>query len=384
MKILMVLDHEFPTDVRVENEAIALLNAGHEVHIACYTRKLKASFETYKGIQIHRIAISNIMYKLSVAALTLPFYFLFWKKFLNGLVLDHSIEAVHIHDLPLARVGFWLKKRFGLNLIVDLHENWPALLSVSTHTKTFLGKILSPISLWKRYEKNILKYADHTIVVVDEAMDRLKKLGVNQSKISVVSNTLNKEEFGLPDLNPDSNYFTLYYAGGINFHRGLQTVIEAVAALRAELPQIRFRIAGFGSYEGELKNLVKRLDAEEYIDFLGYLTLKDVAINLSKADVAVIPHLKTDHTDSTIPHKLFQYMYINKPIIASNCAPIQRIVEETKSGVIFQSGSVADLSKKILMLANRELKIEPARHWVEEKYNWSFDSKVLVNSYSNI
>ena len=62
MKILMVLDHEFPTDVRVENEATALIAAGHEVHIACYTQKEKPANEVFKSIQIHRVEISNLMY----------------------------------------------------------------------------------------------------------------------------------------------------------------------------------------------------------------------------------------------------------------------------------------------------------------------------------
>ena len=39
MKILMVLEWEFPPDVRVENEMLALTEAGYEVHLACSTRK---------------------------------------------------------------------------------------------------------------------------------------------------------------------------------------------------------------------------------------------------------------------------------------------------------------------------------------------------------
>ena len=39
MKILMILESEFPPDVRVENEMLALTEAGHEVHLACSTRK---------------------------------------------------------------------------------------------------------------------------------------------------------------------------------------------------------------------------------------------------------------------------------------------------------------------------------------------------------
>lgn len=380
----MVLDHEFPTDVRVENEAVALINAGHEVHLACYTQKSKEAYEVFKGIHVHRVQISSLLYKLSVAALTLPFYFNFWEKFLIRIIEQNAIEAIHIHDLPLAKVGKRLKDRFNLKLVIDLHENWPALLSVSTHTNTFLGRILSPISLWKQYEKRILKYSDRVIVVVQEAKDRIEKLGVERNRIEVVSNTLNEEEFGLPNLNPDPNHFTIYYAGGINFHRGLQTVIRAIATIRDKLPIVRFRIAGFGSYQPYLIELVKELGIEKHVEFLGYLPLKEVAINLAKADVAVIPHLKTDHTDSTIPHKLFQYMYINKPIIASNCAPIQRIINETGSGLVFESGSVTDLAEKILLLANGEVAIAPAREWVEKKYNWQQDAKELVKTYQTL
>lgn len=138
------------------------------------------------------------------------------------------------------------------------------------------------------------------------------------------------------------------------------------------------------SYQPELERLVKRLGIENYVEFLGYLPLKEVAINLAKADAALIPHLKTDHTDSTIPHKLFQYMYINKPIIASNCAPIERIVNETSSGVIFKSGCVDDLANRILQLVSEEIIIPPARRWVEQKYNWDKDAMILVESYENL
>jgi glycosyltransferase involved in cell wall biosynthesis len=75
-------------------------------------------------------------------------------------------------------------------------------------------------------------------------------------------------------------------------------------------------------------------------------------------------------------------MYINKPIIASNCAPIERIVNETNSGIIFNSGDADDLAKKIVQLATKSVIIPNARHWVKEKYCWDNDSKVLVKIYS--
>ena len=381
MDILMVLDHEFPPDVRVENEAISLIRAGHRVHLACHTRNERPQKDFYRGMIIHRIPVSTLLYKSSVAALTVPLYFKFWEQFLDKIVRNNDIKAIHIHDLPLAQVGKTLKNRYYLKLVVDLHENWPALLRISSHTKTIPGRLLSPRFLWERYERRVLRHADSIIVVVEESRERLIGAGVDSSKISVVSNTLNQENFRLPDKFPDTEYYTLFYAGGITYHRGLHIVIEAISLVKDKIPDIRFRIAGSGRFLQPLRNLVKKMNIGAHVEFTGQLSLEEVADNLAQADVALIPHLKTSHTDSTIPHKLFQYMFANKPIIASNCIPLERIVSETNSGIIFKSGSPGDLADKLLALYEKKITLLPARRWVEEKYNWDVDAAKLVSIY---
>ncbi|MFO7924846.1 MAG: glycosyltransferase family 4 protein [Bacteroidales bacterium] len=384
MKILMVLDHEFPSDVRVENEALSLITAGHQVHLACYTRKDRPRKDFFRGIIIHRVPVSTLLYKASVAVLTVPLYFKFWKRFLDKIITENDIEAIHIHDLPLAQVGKVLKFRYNLKLVVDLHENWPAMLRVSTHTKSIRGRLLSPYFLWERYEKRVLCHADIIIVVVKESQERLIREGVDNSKIFVVSNTLNEDNFHLPLVKPDPNYYTLYYAGGITCHRGLQTVIEAISLVKDRIPHIRLRITGSGKYAEPLRDLVKKKDLTNHVEFTGYLTLEEVARNLALADAALIPHLKSSHTDSTIPHKIFQYMYANKPVIASNCVPMERIISETNSGVIFKSGSAEDLAEKLLALYEKRITVLPARKWVEEKYNWDADARILVALYDKL
>jgi glycosyltransferase involved in cell wall biosynthesis len=377
----MVLDREFPPDIRVENEIDALVGAGHTVHIACYTRKNKPAFEKTEKVTIHRKPISSLIYKSSVASLTLPFYCRFWKKFLEQILTSQHFDVVHVHDLPLVGLGVHLKKIFKLKLVADLHENWPAFLSISKHSTTFTGRIVSPLFMWRRYEKMVLMLSDAVVVVVDEARKRLIDLGINNQKIFVVSNTINLHEMN--SLSPATKHqeIILYYAGGINYHRGLQNVIKAMH--KSGNPRLLFMILGEGSYKDELMRLVEKLALTQQVIFCGYQPFNKVMEMLSDADYALIPHLKSEHTDSTIPHKLFQYMYMQKPVIASDCLPIKRILEETGAGITYPSVNINYLSELLNQLEalNYSGMAAKGRNAVIEKYNWNVDSNVLLNLY---
>ncbi len=383
IRILMILDREFPPDIRVENEIEALVKAGFEVHIACYTRKGKLEYEVADKYVIHRAPISSLVYKSSVACLTTPVYFRFWKKFILSILEKNTFNFIHIHDLPLAKVGRHFQRSHGLQLIVDLHENWPAFVKISGHTRTLSGRILSPVFLWRRYEKRMLQSADGIVVVVNEARDRLLKLLPGKNNIHVVSNTINLEAIQVkPSVSHDD--IILYYAGGINYHRGLQNVVRAIHVSRN--PLIKFWILGDGSYKQTLIDLVDDLHLKDQVIFKGYQPFKKVMEMLGESDYALIPHLKNEHTDSTIPHKLFQYMYLAKPVIASDCLPIKRIVEETGAGFVYPAYDteyLGDLLKKLRPQQYHKM-AENGKKAVLQKYNWSNDSKILIDMYKKL
>lgn len=385
MKILMLLDHEFPPDIRVENEIEALISAGNQLHLACYTRKGRKVLESFHGAIIHRKPISTFLYKSSVGALKFPFYFNFWKSFVNQLSETEKFDAIHVHDLPLAKVGFDLSKKNNIPFILDLHENWPALLRVATHAQSFLGKFLSTDKQWIKYELNYCQKATQIIVVVDEAKDRLVKLGIDADKIHLVSNTLNFTHFEIPETQPDPDFFTLLYAGGINKHRGLQYVIKGLKYLQNAIRPVRFLILGEGSYFESLKELAAQEDVIKMVDFVGWQTYAEMQKYFGMADACLIPHVKNDHTDSTIPHKLFQYMYAGKPTISSNCAPLERIINQTKSGLIYRFDEPEDFAAHVEQIMNNPKLIsnliENGKKAVIEKFNWENDKKVIIGIY---
>jgi len=385
MRILMILDHEFPPDIRVENEIESLIEDGHEIQIACYTREDRELKETNGNLTIHRKKISKFIYKTSIGALKFPFYFNFWRTFLSDLFKTEHFDAIHIHDLPLAKVGFEFANKYKCKFVIDLHENWPALLSVATHAQSGLGKLLSSNKQWEKYELAYCKKADNIIVVVEEAKNRLASLGINPEKISIVSNTLNLNHFEQPVTKPDKNYYTLLYAGGINKHRGLQYVIKGLKSIQKTSKSIRLWILGSGSYIDTLKELTKSEGVDHMVEFMGWKNYTEMQRYFGQADVCLIPHVKNKHTDSTIPHKLFQYMFAGKPSIVSNCTPIKRIVEETNCGIIYEFDNPEDFAKKVLLLeSSPELYNEFKKNGIKAvklAYTWEIDKMVLNKVY---
>lgn len=386
MNILMVLDHEFPADIRVEKEIRTLIEAGHQVDLACYTREGRKDFEKKKGVTIHRRHISKFRLKTSVGALKFPFYFDFWRFFLSDLLKANSYDAIHIHDLPLAKVGYVLSGKFQIKFVLDLHENWPVLLDLSPHTKSFLGRLLSSNRQWLRYEKEYATKADGLIVVANEMKKRLLSKGVVNNNIHIVPNTSELDTFnGIKECRPDDNFFTLFYSGGINKHRGIEIVISGLAQM--QLPDnFRFWIVGSGRNEPFVKKMVSELKLDKYVKFWGWKSQKEVFDLLLKSDVAIIPHLKNEHSDNTSPNKIFHYMLAKKPIIASDCDYIVNIINETKCGIIYRNNSSEDFSQKLNYLLENPQKYfdwgECGYKSIQSSYNWDNTARQLVELYT--
>jgi glycosyltransferase involved in cell wall biosynthesis len=388
MKILMVLESEFPPDVRVENEMLALTEAGYELHLACSTRKQRPEKEPFGKSIVHRKRISRFIYRSSVGCLKFPFYFNFWREFIFRVCSKENFDIIHIHDLPLSRIGIEAKRRFKVRLVIDLHENWPALIKTAVHTQTIAGKFLSSNKQWKDYEKKSLPEADKVISVVEEARDRVITLGVDPSRICIVSNTVNYESLSIKSKTVNNDSLTLFYGGAINRHRGLQIVLKALQFCAAKNIRIRFWIVGDGSYRVELEKTTSDLNIDYLVKFWGHKPFNEMLDILAECDAAVIPHLRTENNDASSPNKLYQYMYLDKPIISSDCISVKRIIAETKTGFIYKNDSPEELSLLLERLYGDRKLLEEingnGKKAVLEKFNWNIDKKRLIEAYREL
>lgn len=388
MKILMVLESEFPPDVRVENEMIALTDKGHEVHLACSTRTNRLLQDRFGKVIVHRQAMSPFIYKSSVGCLKFPFYFNFWRKFIFNICEKEKFDVIHINDLPLSKIGVEAKRKYSLKLVIDLHENWPALIKTAAHTQTIAGKLLSSNKQWIEYERKMLPEADKVITIIEEARDRVISLGIDRAKIAMVSNTINFDNLEIEEGNRNKDFFTIFYGGAINRHRGLQIVLEALKYCVLKNMEIRLWIVGEGSYRKQLEKISHEMKLTDNVKFWGHKPFNEMLKILADSDAALIPHIKTDNNDASSPNKLYQYMYFNIPIIASDCTSLKRIITETNTGFIYQHDSASELSlllEKLYIDRNISSGIRGnGRKAVLEKYNWNIDKMRLIEAYGEL
>ena len=398
MNIGMVLESSFPPDIRIEKEAKSLIQNKFNVFVISAMKKGLPSKESSNGIEIIRISYPKNV--LSRIAITVLFHAIFvnflWKKELVKIIKEYNIHILHVHDLPLVKTSVLAAKKYGIPVVADLHENYPEQLKwsrkMSFHKKIFT--ILAPVWRWKRLERIILKKVKKIIAVVAEAKEHyVKDCHIHPDKILVVMNVVDLQQFKKAKINHFKQYeknFVLSYVGGFGPHRGIDTVIGAMPYIIKKIPHAKLLLVGGtpSPYEESLKQLCQRIGAEKYVAFTRWVDFEYIPSYIAASDVCLVPHHANEHTNTTIPHKLFQYMALGKPVIATNCSPIERIVKETQCGIIVPSGDHDKMTDAVIKLYSDHLLAkklgENGKKAVEKKYNWEREVEALIGLYNKM
>ena len=394
MKIGMVLDKIFPPDIRVENEATSLAENGFEVYLLCldYNNTLPGE-EVYNGFNIIRLRVSKKWIFRGRALINTPFnfYTYYWAEKIKNFIDTYKINILHVHDLYLLGAAFLANRKYKIPIVADLHENYVEGLKNYQFANTFPGNILISKSRWAKKEVEWCHRADFIITVIEEAVERYSSLGVPRDKIAVVANYVNQDQFLNAKDDPEivnrfKDYFSAIYIGGFDAHRGLESVINAVPEIVKKIPHFKLILVGQGRNYNNLVRLSEKYKIKDYISFEGFQLPDKLPSYIKASTICLIPHLKTVHTDNTIPHKLFQYMLLGKPVISSDCNPIVRIVREAEAGLIYKSGNQTELAEQIVYLAKNKTKIKQMGDMgqlaVKNNYNWGNAAKNLIGLYS--
>lgn len=394
---MLLAGHDFPPDIRVEKEARALSAVGHQVLIVCSQSSDRSSESQWEGCRVKRVpALPLLLKKLNSLIRQVSFHDWYWDRAVSQFLQEEKAEVLHVHDLPMVGTALSLGKRYGIPVVADLHENYPAALKYyRMHPywrQRTLGFLEAP-PRWEAYEHRCALAAERVLVVVDEARTRLIEAGIPAEKVVVIENTPDVNFFSSLPLDEEiiaqyRNEFVISYIGGFGGkHRGLDTVIEAMPAIRKEIPNARLLLVGKGSIKPLLEKMVAERSLNGRVTFIDWQPFEKVPSYVALSAICLVPHQSNPHTEATSPHKLFQYMLMGKPVVVSTCKPLRRVVEETGSGLIFQAGNSDSLARTVVQLKDEEMRRrlgEAGQRAVLKKYNWGQTSRKLLRVYEQL
>lgn len=389
MRVCKIWDADYPWDVRVEKVITTLIGQDWNVDLVCRNEKRLPRLERHGSLQIHRLPyLPPILGRLN-RVLNFPYFFNpIWVSNIIRVCRCHRPDVILIRDLPLAVTGLVIGSALDIPVVLDLAENYPAMLRDIGRLGPFRlsNLLLRNPGVAARIERYAVRRADHVIVVVDEAASRLSRLGVDASRMSVVCNTPprsradNRDDLPRPADMPLGDPI-LMYLGNLDAGRGLDTMIAAMPEVLKIAPGARLVIIGSGSQAGALQAQAVRLQVQQSVSLLGRVPHHLAQSYLTHADICVVPHDSTDSNNTTISNKLFDYMAAGRPVLVSDCPPTARIVRSLGCGLVFPAGDPCALAATVRDLLDRDRRGRMGQAGlsaIRSEFHWDRDGRTLV------
>jgi glycosyltransferase involved in cell wall biosynthesis len=346
-RVCMCVFSHYPADPRVRREAEALIEVGVEVDVVCLRAKGQSQTETVRGVDVYRLPVERrrggkVRYLFEYALFILYSFFM-----IASLHLKRKYRIVHVHNMPDVLVFSGLVPRvMGAKAILDLHDPMPEVFI----TKYDLAPDHWMIRTLRFLEKASIGFANQ-VLTPNEAFARLfAQRSCKREKIEIVMNAPQEEVFlkARNEAKPDPNRkgFVVMFHGTVVERHGLAAALEAQDILREEIPGLRFEVYGEGDYVDRFLEIVRERKLEGLVNYHGFVTIETIAAAIPHVDLGLIPNLRSVFTEINLPTRIFEYLGMDKPVIAPNTAGV-RDYFDADSLFFFEPGDAQSLCAAI-------------------------------------
>ncbi|HLZ43901.1 MAG TPA: glycosyltransferase family 4 protein [Candidatus Sulfotelmatobacter sp.] len=204
---------------------------------------------------------------------------------------------------------------------------------------------------------------------------KMREAGVPESKLFVRPNFVDASA-----LNGGTKVGSYgLFMGRLSAEKGCWTLIRAFE----KLPQVPLKIVGTGPMEQELREYVRDRNLEN-IEFLGFKSGTEKWEILRNAFCLVLP----SEWYENFPVTVLEAFMASKPVVASRMGGLPYIVEEGKSGLLFEAGKADELAQRIQQLASSREDAarmgQCGRGMSETKYGPDQAYRNLMNIFSQV
>ncbi len=289
--------------------------------------------------------------------------------------LRRRYAVVQIHNPPdFLLIAGVLPRLFGSTLLLDVHD-----LSSHMFGARFSGRLSVVISrLLVLLERLAGLMADGVITVHEPYRRELINHGIPAEKISVVMNVpdegvLEAAEHGKTARN--ASEFVVAYHGTISGWYGVDLVLDALGALRSEVPTARAMILGDGDARVKLQERALDIGLADHVEFSdGWVAADQALARAASATCGVIPNRPTELNRFALSTKLFEYLALGLPVVVAGLETLTAHFGADEV-TFFRPGDAGSLARALIWVAanpqEAAAKTERARERVEREYSWT-------------
>jgi PEP-CTERM/exosortase A-associated glycosyltransferase len=292
---------------------------------------------------------------------------------LTGATILHAHSPV-LNAIPAIRVG----AKLGLPVVYEVRAFWED--AAVDHGTVREGNLRYRLS--RALETYALRRADHVTTICNGLRDEIIARGIPASKVTVIPNAVDTTSFA-PSQLPDpalkatlglADKAVIGFIGSFYAYEGLDLLLDALPAIVARMPNVRVLLVGGGPEEDALKRQVARMGLAEHVTLVGRVPHADVGKYYDLIDVLVYPRRSMRLTELVTPLKPLEAMAQGRVLVASNVGGHRELIEDGRTGVLFEPGNAAALADAVCgLLANRDTwpRVKTAaRRFVEDERTW--------------
>jgi colanic acid biosynthesis glycosyl transferase WcaI len=366
MRLLVVSQHFFPENFRINDFAELMVKRGHEVTVLTGTPNypagrffqgygiFKRTSEVWNGVKIIRSPLiprgnaGKFRLALNYASFAIA------ASLVGMLRGGRKYDAIFVHETSPVTVGIpaiVMKKLTKAPIFFWVLDLWPEYASDAGGLKN--KHVLSAIANLTRW---IYSHCDRVLVQSRGFIDSVKRMGVEDTRIQYFPSWA--EDFYLPKEGPPPiplpQGFKVMFAGNVGECQDFPAILKA-AELTRHRPDIHWVILGDGRMRSWVRNEVLTRNLSDTVHLLGNHPVKDMPSFFANADVMLVTlNSGGGIFELTIPGKLQSYLACARPVLAMLDGEGAKVVTDAAAGLSCSAGDAKTLAQNVLHMAGMD------------------------------
>lgn len=391
-KILIMTNHFYPEQFRINDIANEWINRGYDVEVVTQipnypNGKYYDEFGVFKNrnsihnkIKVKRLFV--IPRGNNSLMLLLNYISYFISSYIYALLTRDKPDLIFVYQTSpvfIAGAAKLLSRRKKIPLFINVLDVWPQTLFEMFSLPGFLKKGFT------NYCEKIYSYAKINFVSSRRFQTVLNDINVDNEKIVFWPQYCETFYENLPKPSiykylPQNNILNLTFTGNIGEAQGLEILVEAAILLKQENIKVNFNIVGSGRFMSSLVNLINDANISDYFYFVDSVPATEVPAILAESDVALLTFNESKLFENILPAKLQSYMACGMPILAVASGEAGDLVESSKCGFVSKPGDAKSLAENIVKITNlTEAELLDLSKYSKEYSNQNFDKKALLD-----